>query len=71
MKNKTAPISLRIAPEIEARVQKIAEKSGLAKAAILQLCIRGGLPEIESGRVNPLASHPPTAERIIKKSAQK
>ena len=62
---------MRIAPEIEARVQKIAEKSGLAKAAILQLCIRAGLPEIESGRVNPFVSHSPTGESILKKSDQK
>jgi hypothetical protein len=34
------------------------KKSGLSKAAILQLCVRAGLPELESGRVNLIATSP-------------
>jgi len=57
-KKKTEPYSLRIDDDLTARIDRIAQKSGLAKAAILQLCIRAGLPELESGRVNLIATDP-------------
>lgn len=57
-KKKTDPYSLRIDDELKMRIDLIAAKSGLAKAAILQLCVRAGLPELESGRVNLIATNP-------------
>lgn len=57
-KKKTEPYSLRIDDDLTGRIDRIAGKSGLAKAAILQLCIRAGLPELESGRVNLIATDP-------------
>ena len=71
-KKKTDPYSLRIDDELAARIERIAKKSGLAKAAILQLCVRAGLPELESGRVNLLATDPEIAAETAssgKKSA--
>lgn len=61
---KTDPMSLRIPQDLLLRIERIQKKSGLAKAAILQLCIRAGLPELESGRVNLLATEPYSIEEI-------
>ena len=63
-KKKTDPYSLRIDDELKIRIERIANKSGLAKAAILQLCVRAGLPLIESGKVNLIATEPDQAEEV-------
>lgn len=51
-------MSLRIPLDLILRIERIQKKSGLAKASILQLCVRAGLPELESGRVNLVATDP-------------
>jgi len=63
-KKKTDPYSLRIDGELKMRIERISKKSGLAKAAILQLCVRAGLPLLESGKVNLIATEPYSIEEL-------
>lgn len=51
-KKKSDPKTLRLPLDLMERIEKIRLKSGLTDAAIIQLCVRAGLPELESGRVN-------------------
>jgi hypothetical protein len=70
-KKKTDPYSLRIDDELKIRIERIAQKSGLAKSAILQLCVRAGLPLLESGKVNLIATEPyPLTEVTASRAAE-
>jgi hypothetical protein len=54
MKNKQQPAkAVRVAPDIQERLKKCVEVSGLNETEIIRLAIKAGLEKIERGEFNP------------------